>query len=175
MNKNTILLIVVLVVVAGVSFFFINQDTTIPATNEVETVEVSESSDYIGMTVEQAEAKAIAEGTTFHIVEEDGQPTDSATDYQEGRISASVEAGIVTNYYIYVNSDSIVETADVGDEYELIIEMTAAEAAAYLSTINIDSRIVYVDGTSLETTTDYVPGRINLELKDGLVSGYSVE
>lgn len=54
----------------------------------------------IGMTVAAAEAYASEQGLPFRIGFQDGEPFALTLDYRPGRITASVENGIVTDYSV---------------------------------------------------------------------------
>jgi len=52
------------------------------------------------MTVPEAEAKALADSTLLQVVEMDDKPQQTTRDFQEGRINATIDAGIVSSYTI---------------------------------------------------------------------------
>ena len=56
--------------------------------------------DYVGMTIEQAKAKAQAAATSFRVVMENGVALPATMDYRPGRINAAVQNGIVVRYDI---------------------------------------------------------------------------
>ena len=62
--------------------------------------EPADNSAIIGMTTEQAQAYAQANGVPFRIGAIDGEFLPVTMDYRPGRITAEVENGIVTNYSV---------------------------------------------------------------------------
>jgi ABC-type amino acid transport substrate-binding protein len=132
--------------------------------------------DYIGMSVEAAQAKAQAEGVLFRVVIQDGQALPTTRDIQEGRINATIVDGMVTAYD--VESAKVVdEQIDVtaSSSVEAFVGMTEAGAEEYASTNNIMFRVVMRDGESLPATMDLRPGRINAVVTGGVVVSYTVE
>jgi hypothetical protein len=55
-----------------------------------------EFADYIGLSVEEAEAKAEADGRPSRVVEEDGESLPVTMDFNEMRLNFTVEDGTVT-------------------------------------------------------------------------------
>jgi|GEM_PF-6831610 len=53
--------------------------------------------------------------------------------------------------------------------------LTLNEARSLASERSVPLRVVEQDGEPFAVTTDYVPGRVNVEIEDGLVSGYTIE
>jgi len=181
MNKNIIILLIVLVVAVGAYFFFTGEDIVAPVNNEIETETETtteiENTDYIGMTPVRAEAKAQADGVMFRVVKEDGQQLPTTRDFQEGRINATVEAGIVTEYTVETRNSVL---GDKGGDtesvnHDAIIGMTTVEAEAYAVTNGVDFRTGTIDGEGMPVTSDYRVGRITSEIENGLVIGYTVE
>ena len=56
--------------------------------------------DYIGLWVEDAQAKAQENNTTLRVVEQDGTPLPATKDYRPGRINAVTQDGIIVSYTV---------------------------------------------------------------------------
>jgi hypothetical protein len=69
-------------------------------TIEGQETPVEETGDYIGLTVENAQARAEAQGVAFRLGTIDGQPRPLTMDYRPGRITATVENNIVVDYSV---------------------------------------------------------------------------
>ena len=69
-------------------------------TQPVEEPAPAETDNYIGLTVEQAQALAETNGVAFRIGMLDGEPLPVTMDYRPGRITASVVDDIVVNYSV---------------------------------------------------------------------------
>jgi DNA polymerase II large subunit len=193
MNKHIIVIALIVVVTVAAYFFLLKGDTTPPITNDTEpTTEVEQgaedanvdqdtdtepvaeetNSDYVGMSVADAQAKAEAEDTLFRVVMEDGESLPTTKDYRPGRINATVESGVVTEYS--VEGSEAMETEPAGDHDE-IIGMTTEEAQAYADANDVPFRTGSIDGEAMAVTMDYRPGRITADIVDGVVTGYTVE
>lgn len=134
------------------------------------------SEDYIGMTVAQAQTKAEAEGVSFRVVIEDGQPKPITKDIREGRINATVANGVVTEYSVESVKSPVEEANNsASSSTATIIGMTIAEAEAYAKESNVPFRVVMKDGESLPVTMDLRSGRINAVVDAGLVVSYTIE
>lgn len=172
MNKNIIVLLIILVAAVGAYFIFMNED--IPAIDETTTE--MENTDYVGMTTAEAEAEAEADSTMFRVVEIDGETQPTTRDFQAGRINATVEEGVVTSYSVE-SMDPVIEAdaeAEAGAN-DAIIGMTTAEAEAYAAENEVDFRTGTIDGEALPVTLDFRPGRITAEVENDIVVGYTVE
>lgn len=136
----------------------------------------AKTGDYTGVPVTQAEEIAKARGEQFRVVERDGEMQPTTRDFQEGRINATVEAGVVTSYTVESSNppaeESEMSQSGVHDE---IIGMTTTAAEAYAKTNEIDFRTGTVDGVSLPVTADFRPGRITADIENGVVVKYTVE
>lgn len=184
-NKNIILLLIALAVAVGAYLILKNEDlseTVVETKSETSPETISESpaemenKDYVGMTTVEAEGKAQTDGVMFRVVEEDGKPLPTTRDFREGRINASVEGGVVTEYTVETNSPAIEEVVEAeARNNDVIIGMTATDAKAYADANNIGFRIGTIDGEALAVTLDFRPGRITAETKSGVVVGYTVE
>ena len=62
--------------------------------------EAKEESPYIGLSVEEAQAKAKESDTLFRVVEIDGEPQPATMDYRPGRINAATKDGKVISLTI---------------------------------------------------------------------------
>ncbi len=67
------------------------------------------------------------------------------------------------------------EQGDESDTNDEIIGMTTAEAEAYAAENEVDFRVGMLDGESLPVTLDYRIGRITAEVENDVVVGYTVE
>lgn len=135
------------------------------------------SHDYVGMSVPDAEAKATAAGVQFRVVKRDGESLAVTKDYRPGRINATVENDVVVSYEIegeaMSSSSATSDTPQTEDED--YIGMTAMQAEAKASLMNVPFRVVMRDGESLPVTMDYRPGRINATVEGDIVVSYEVE
>lgn len=68
--------------------------------------------DYVGVSPAEAEARATANGVSFRVIMEDGQPLPATMDYRPGRINATVENGIVVGYEVE-GMEEVMENVDV--------------------------------------------------------------
>lgn len=142
----------------------------------------AKTGDYKGLTVSQAEEISQARGEQFRVIEIDGQPQPTTRDFQEGRINASVTAGVITAYTVETNSPAAeaTGTTEVTKTTQLaipdaIVGMTITAAEAYAKTKGVDFRTGTVDGVAMAVTADFRPGRITAEIKNGVVVSYTVE
>lgn len=133
------------------------------------TPNISES-DYIGLTVEQAEQKAAQENTRFRVVMRDGESLPATMDFVPGRINAEVSSGIVTDYT--VEGEGTDEPVPSESDY---IGLSVEQAEQKAEQENTRFRVIMRDGESLPATMDFVLGRINAEVSNGIVTGYDVE
>ena len=97
MNKNITVLLIVVVAV-GAYFLFVNTQVTAPL--PIETKTVSLSSDYVGMTIAEAEMHAKSKEVGFRTGSIDGESTMLTSDFRPGRMTASTEKGFVVRYTI---------------------------------------------------------------------------
>ena len=130
------------------------------------------SGDYLGMTVEQAEAKAQSQDVPFRVVERDGEIQPTTQDIRVGRINATVNNDVVTSYEVETNPRA--EETVPADNNE-IIGMTIQDAEIYAQEKGVDFRIGSVDGQDRPVTLDYRVGRITASVEDGVVTSYTVE
>jgi hypothetical protein len=192
-NKNLIVLLIIIVMVAAVYLMFAGQNAQAPTVDESEAV--AESIDFVGMTVPVAEATAVAAGEQFRIVEINGEMQTTTSDFQAGRINAVVNNDIVTSYTIesanpashsnpYFSDNALTgEMIDVQsppnetdpNTHDGIIGMTTAQAEAYAAASDVDFRVGMIDGEGMPVTMDYLIGRITAEVASGVVVGYTVE
>jgi hypothetical protein len=112
MNKNIIVLLLIVVIAFGAYVLFATDDGSAPVTPETATSTTTQTdaetpaqtvpviSDYTGMTVAEAESVAAKNNTTFRVVEIDGEPQMVTEDYRIGRINAVVADGVVISYSI---------------------------------------------------------------------------
>jgi hypothetical protein len=124
MNKNIIILLLIIVITFGVYVLFTAEDVSAPVATETATSTVNETvnetqtgaptptptpipvetvtviSDYVGMTVAEARSFATANNTMFRVVTLDGEPQMVTEDYRIGRINAVVVADVVISYKI---------------------------------------------------------------------------
>jgi DNA polymerase II large subunit len=170
------------------------------ATNTTETTDsmsgdTNQAEDYIGLTVAEAEALATANDEPFRVVERDGEMLPTTRDYRPGRINATVEDGTVVAYEVegaeaegqgVGEGDPDANRDDFGEpttpspdteegQHDEILGMTVAEAEAYAEAKEVPFRVGTVDGEPRGLTMDYRPGRITADVKDGVVTDYSVE
>lgn len=134
------------------------------------------ATDYVGMTVVEAETKAIADGVPFRIIMRDGIENAVTMDYRPGRINAKVENHIVTSYTVEGEDDipptkPMEEDANQSDYVGLTVTQAETQAAGE----GIPFRVVMRDGESLPVTMDYRLGRINATVENDIVTSYIVE
>lgn len=175
MNKNTIIILIALTVVVGLYFFLTKDNASAPINLENEPVSEIENNDYIGMSVSDAESKAKADGVMFRVVVIDGEIQPTTRDFQEGRVNATVELGVVTEYFVETSNPTIEDSKVETVEYGTIVGMTTVDAEAYAKSNNVDFRIGVVDGEAMPVTLDFRPGRITAEIENGVVVGYTIE
>lgn len=164
MNKNLIIGVVLALVLAGGVYYVMTKEDSVA------------QADYVGMTPAEAEAKAQTEGVMFRVVEIDGVEQPTTRDYQEGRINATVEDGVVTEYFVESKTSSQNESAESAPaQTDVIIGKTVPEAEAYAQNEDVLFRVVEIDGVEQPTTRDFQEGRISATVEDGVVTDYSVE
>jgi len=112
MNKNIIVLLLIVVIALGAYVLFATDDGSVSMTPETATSTTTRTetetpaqtgtviSDYAGMTVAEAKSAAAKNNTTFRVVEIDGEPQMVTEDYRIGRINAVVADGVVISYSI---------------------------------------------------------------------------
>lgn len=66
--------------------------------------------DYIGMSTEDAQELAKTNNVAFRVTTADGEALPATMDYQPGRINATTEAGIVTEYSVEGQDETTTET-----------------------------------------------------------------
>jgi hypothetical protein len=136
----------------------------------------AQTGDYRGVILVDAEAIALDRGEMFRVVEIDGEPQPTTRDFQEGRINATVEGGVVTEYFVEsMNSSPEKSEPTSVSVNDMILGMTVAEAEMYTKANGVIFRTGTIDGVGMAVTMDFRPGRITAEIKDGLVVGYSAE
>ena len=121
----------------------------------------------LGMTKQEAEAFASEHNVLFRVVKEDGQFYAVTKDYRIGRINATIEKGIIVDYFIEGN-----EKSEEKDEW---VGRTEAAAISYAERKKIPFRVIQRDGEYMIVTQDYVKGRVNAVVNKGIVTGYSIE
>jgi hypothetical protein len=143
---------------------------------ELAPAEVIELADYIGINTFEAATMAEANNVLFRVVEIDGVPQMTTKDFREGRINASVENDIVTEYSVET-MDSVIEETPITEpgNNDAIIGMTTDDARFYATTKDTDFRVGMIDGEPLSVTMDYRISRITAEVEKDIVTGYSVE
>ena len=135
----------------------------------------SDSSDYIGLSVEEAERLAEEREELFRVVEIDGEPQMVTEDYRPGRINAVTADGVVTRYEVEGAVDMVTPEAGEAGMHDEIIGMTEEDALSYAEENDIRFRIGARDGVFLPVTMDSIPGRITASIEDGVVASYTVE
>jgi len=174
MNKKNVILLVIVLIAIGAYFLFMKEEVSAPVNENAQT-ETSES-DYVGMSVDEAEAKAESDETMFRVVVKDGEPQPTTRDFQEGRINAVVENNVVIGYSVETQNPVLEDNSDAESaNRDEIIGMTEAEAQVYAENNGVDFRIGTVDGVALPVTLDFRPGRITAEVESGVVVGYTTE
>ena len=73
-----------------------------------------------------------------------------------------------------IEPESSSDTA-AGNEHDVIIGTSVAEAEAYAEANDVDFRTGTIDGQPMPVTLDYRPGRITAEIENNVVVGYTVE
>lgn len=126
----------------------------------------------IGMTEAQAQAYAEAAEVPFRVGFRDGEPLPLTMDYRPGRITASIEDGVVTEYTVEGQLDDV---PLIGAGHDDIIGLSEAEARAYAEAADVPFRIGSIDGVPQDLTEDYRMGRITASVEGGIVTDYSVE
>jgi hypothetical protein len=124
----------------------------------------------------EAAAAAEANDVLFRVVEINGVPQAVTEDFKEGRINASLENDVITEYSVETMNPVVKKTplTEPGN-HETIIGLTTDEAKTYAGIKGVDFRVGMIDGEPLPLDMDYRIGRITAEVRDGVVTGYSVE
>lgn len=136
----------------------------------------AQTGNYIGLTATQAEEIAAMRQELFRIVEINGETQPTTRDFQEGRINAIIEDGVIIEYSIETNTptpEDVQQTESSADN--AIIGFTVAAAAEYATAQGVDFRTGTVDGVPMPVTMDLRPGRITADIQDGVVIGYRIE
>ena len=191
MNLKTLLIATLLLVLVGGLYVFLTNtptsETSIEPPRSTAPVDPTDPEEpatintYIGATVPEAEAYARANGVPFRVVEEDGVPLPVSKDFREGRINATVENGIVTDYDVETSDpvatepDSEQDSETDQSNYDVIIGMTLADAESWAESNNVPFRVGMLDGEALAVTMDFRPGRITASVENGVVVGYTIE
>jgi hypothetical protein len=160
--------------------------------------------EYIGLTVEDAQALAKRNGVEFRISRMDDEYFMLTMDYRPGRITAEVEKGIVVDYIVEgasrpelppdrpvlwppTLSPIDVTIVDVANEIETIqgprtpswtgeyLGLTIEDAQALATRNGVEFRISRMDDEYFILLTDYRVGRITAEVEKGIVVDYTVE
>ncbi len=129
---------------------------------------MTNSADYIGLTVEEAQSLAAENNTIFRVLSLDGQPLPMTLDYRPGRINASVENNIVVDYTIEGEEETNESTVDY-------LGLTLEEGQLLASQNDTPFRVVMLDGQMQPTTRDFRVGRINATIENNLIVDYYVE
>lgn len=117
--KQAIIVLLVAVVIAGVTYWFYTQDnmensiSDTPSATEQESVPAA--TDYVGLTEAEAEALATQNDVPFRVVERDGEMLPTTRDFREGRINAVVENGVVSSYTEELDSPPAAEPEEAGE------------------------------------------------------------
>ena len=104
-----------------------------------------------------------------------GKASPQETDTNKGNISTSIE--IVPNEW-ETNLNEIeqqMEEQRQASQKLDFVGLTEEAAATLAKEKGVPFRVIMRDGAPLPATMDYRPGRINAEVKDGIVSDFSVE
>lgn len=152
-----------------------NRETTALYVYRSQDAVVERPRDYIGLPVRQAEELALDTGEMFRVVQEDGQNLPVTEDYRPGRINAVVRDGIVVAYTIEgeeMSSSSHSSNSSTAEDY---IGLTVSQATDLALARGTRFRVVMQDGESLPVTMDYMVGRINATVNNGIVTSYTVE
>lgn len=210
--KNPLIWIIALVLIGGVLYWLLAPAETVAPTPDADVVteqpddaapgdETNLDADYIGLTEADAETLAVENDVPFRVVERNGEQLPTTRDYRPGRINATVNAGVVTDYQVEGQTEDDANRADgntQGDpdanrydfggepatpdepeeearEHDAIIGMSEADAIAYAAAEGVPFRVGFRDGEPLPLTMDYRPGRITASIEDGVVAEYTVE
>lgn len=152
-----------------------NRETTALYVYRSQDAVVENSRDYIGLTVVQAEELALDNGVPFRVVQEDGEFLAVTEDYRPGRINAVVDNGIVTSYTVEGEELSSSSRSSDSSNTQDYIGLTVNQATELALERGTRFRVVMQDGESLPVTMDYMVGRINATVNNGIVTSYTVE
>ena len=179
-----------------------SSETTTTTTTTAEPI-ASGPDAYLSLTVEEAGDLADSRGKVWRVTRIDGVDQRVTADLAHGRLNFHVENGIVVDVIEEQIPTAPTTTAEpptmtitpvtttaVPDPTttttttevppnptspESYISLTV-EAAGNLATSNgIEWRVVREDGEDFEVTADFVPGRLNFSVINGLVSSVEVE
>lgn len=100
MKKRNMLTFIIVAAVIIITFFVLRHSADAPTKVTVDDTNISENSDYVGLSAQDARDLAEQREESFRVVEVDGEPQPATMDYRPGRINASVQDWIVVSYSI---------------------------------------------------------------------------
>lgn len=91
MKKRNMLTFIIVAAVIIITFFVLRHSADAPTKVTVDDTNISENSDYVGLSAQDARDLAEQREESFRVVEVDGEPQPATMDYRPGRINASVQ------------------------------------------------------------------------------------
>jgi len=149
-------------------------DTTAPGDTTDTTGEPGDSSDlyefvWFGLTKDEAIAKAEAEDRTYRIGREDDETFPLTEDFQEGRVTFSIDDGIVTWASVEVEGTAGDNEGAQNPDDVAYVGLTEADAMDMAETEGVTARVISRDGEGLAVTMDYSEDRLNFNVEDDVV------
>ena len=149
-------------------------DTTAPDTSSPDTGAPGTSADlyefvWFGLTKDEAIAKAEADGTTYRIGREDDETFALTEDFQEGRVTWSIDDGVVTYSVVEVEgTGGDIEGAQNPDDLAYV-GLSEADAMAMAEEEGVTARVVARDDEQIAVTMDYSEDRLNFHVQEDVV------
>lgn len=124
---------------------------------------------WYGLTKDGAIAKAGADGTTYRIGREDDETFALTEDFQAGRVTWSIDDGIVTY--------SVTEVEETGGDLEGAanpedlgyVGLTETEAMDRAEVEGVAARVVARDDEEIAVTMDFSEDRLNFHVQEDVV------
>jgi hypothetical protein len=148
--------------------------TTAPGDTTDTTGEPDDSSDlyefvWFGLSKDDAIAKADAEDRTHRIGREDDETFALTEDFQEGRVTFSIDDGVVTWASVEVEGTAGDNEGAQNPDDVAYVGLTEADAMDRAETEEVTARVIFRDGEGLAVTADYSEDRLNLTVEDDVV------
>lgn len=124
---------------------------------------------WYGLTKDEAIAKADADGTTYRIGREDDETFPLTEDFQEGRVTWSIDDGVVTYSVTEVEgTGGDLEGAENPDDVAYV-GLTETEAMDMAEAESVTARVIARDDEDIAVTMDYSEDRLNLHVQEDVV------
>lgn len=149
-------------------------DTTAPGGTTDTTGEPGDSSDlyefvWFGLTKDEAITQAEAEDRTYRIGREDDETFPLTEDFQEGRVTFSIDDGVVTWASVEVEGTGGDNEGAQNRDDVAYVGLTETDAMDMAETEGVTARVISRDGDGLAVTMDYSEDRLNFAVEDDVV------